>query len=73
MSVVLVNGSPLKNGCTFYALSEVAKTLNENGIKKKYFNLNQSRSQDVLDVFNVKKQDFAKNSRMIKLTNSFDL
>lgn len=37
MSVVLVNGSPHLKGCTFNALNEVAKALNENGIKKKYF------------------------------------
>jgi len=32
MKVLLINGSPNANGCTFTALSEVAKTLNENGI-----------------------------------------
>lgn len=32
MNVLLINGSPNINGCTFIALSEVAKTLNENGI-----------------------------------------
>jgi len=32
MKVILLNGSPNANGCTFTALSEVAKTLNENGI-----------------------------------------
>ena len=32
MKVMLINGSPNKNGCTFTALSEVAKTLGENGI-----------------------------------------
>lgn len=29
MKVLLVNGSPHKNGCTYTALDEVAKTLNE--------------------------------------------
>ena len=33
MHVLLFNGSPHKNGCTFTALSEVAKTLEENGVK----------------------------------------
>lgn len=28
----MINGSPNENGCTFTALSEVAKVLNENGI-----------------------------------------
>ena len=32
MKVLLLNGSPRKEGCTFTALSEVAKTLNQNGI-----------------------------------------
>lgn len=32
MKVLLINGSPKKNGCTYVALSEVAKSLNENGI-----------------------------------------
>jgi multimeric flavodoxin WrbA len=32
MKVLLVNGSPNAKGCTFIALSEVGKTLNENGI-----------------------------------------
>ena len=33
MKVLLINGSPNANGCTFTALSEVAKTLNENGVE----------------------------------------
>jgi len=33
MKVLLINGSPNKNGCTFTALSEVTKTLNENGVE----------------------------------------
>jgi multimeric flavodoxin WrbA len=32
MNVLLINGSPNANGCTFTALSEVVKTLNENGV-----------------------------------------
>jgi len=32
MKVLLINGSPNSNGCTFTALSEAAKTLNENGV-----------------------------------------
>lgn len=32
MKVLLINGSPHKNGNTFLALSEVAKTLEQNGI-----------------------------------------
>lgn len=31
MKVLLVNGSPYKEGCTYTALCEVSKALNENG------------------------------------------
>lgn len=37
MKVLLVNGSPHKQGCTWTALSEVAKTLNEEGIETEIF------------------------------------
>lgn len=33
MKVLLVNGSPHKDGCTYTALSEAAKALNEEGIE----------------------------------------
>ena len=33
MKVLLVNGSPHKSGCTYTALSEVAKTLQEEGVE----------------------------------------
>ena len=32
MKVILINGSPHTHGCTYTALAEAAKTLNENGI-----------------------------------------
>lgn len=32
MKVLLLNGSPHENGCTYTALNEAAKTLNQNGI-----------------------------------------
>lgn len=35
--VVLVNGSPHRKGCTYTALCEVEKTLNENGIETEIF------------------------------------
>ena len=37
MKVLLVNGSPHKNGCTYTALTEVAKTLNEEDIDTEIF------------------------------------
>lgn len=37
MKVLLVNGSPNKEGCTFTALSEIDTTLNKNGIDSEIF------------------------------------
>ena len=37
MRVLLVNGSPNREGCTFTALSEVAKSLNECGVETEIF------------------------------------
>ena len=39
MKVLLVNGSPNENGCTYTALSEISKTLNEQGIETEILNL----------------------------------
>lgn len=32
MKVLMINGSPNENGCTYTALSEVAETLEKHGI-----------------------------------------
>src|SRR5512137_351935 len=37
MKVLLVNGSPHEKGCTYTSLTEVAKTLNEEGIDTEIF------------------------------------
>ena len=37
MKVLLVNGSPHEKGCTYTALTEVCKTLNEEGIDTEIF------------------------------------
>ena len=37
MKVILVNGSPHKNGCTYTALSEIAETLANEGIETEIF------------------------------------
>ena len=37
MKVLLVNGSPHERGCTYTALAEVAKTLNEEGVETEAF------------------------------------
>lgn len=39
MKVLLINGSPHEKGCTFTALSEVAKTLNAEGIETQIFHI----------------------------------
>ena len=37
MKVILVNGSPHKQGCTYIALTEIKKTLEKNGIETEEF------------------------------------
>ena len=37
MKVLLVNGSPHEKGCTFTALTEIAATLNQEGIDTEFF------------------------------------
>lgn len=39
MKVLLINGSPRRNGCTFTALSEVEKTLHLEGIETEFVQL----------------------------------
>ncbi|MDR2037898.1 MAG: flavodoxin family protein [Bacteroidales bacterium] len=39
MKVLLINGSPKRNGCTFTALSEVEKTLKEENIQTEIFHI----------------------------------
>lgn len=39
MKVLLVNGSPNEKGCTYTALSEIAKTLEEDGIETEIFHI----------------------------------
>jgi len=39
MKVLLVNGSPHKNGCTNVALEEIAKTLSEEGIESEIYHI----------------------------------
>lgn len=39
MNVLLINGSPRKKGCTFTALSEVAATLEKEGIATEIFHI----------------------------------
>ena len=39
MKVLLINGSPKEKGCTYTALCEVAKTLNEENIETEIFHI----------------------------------
>ena len=39
MNVLLINGSPHKDGCTNAALTEMAKALNEAGIETTIFHI----------------------------------
>lgn len=48
MKVLLVNGSPRAAGCTFTALSEVAETLQEEGIETEIFQLGTKPVQDCI-------------------------
>ena len=41
MKVLLVNGSPKAKGCTFTALAEIAKELENNGIDTEIFHIGQ--------------------------------
>ena len=45
MKVLLINGSPHKNGCTYTALSEVAKALNNNDIESEIFHIGMKAMQ----------------------------
>ena len=46
MKVLLLNGSAHLQGCTFTALSEVAKTLNEQGVETEIFQLGNPELKD---------------------------
>ena len=47
MKVLLLNGSPRKEGCTFTALSEVAKALHNNGIDTEIFQAGNPDTENV--------------------------
>lgn len=48
MKVLLFNGSPRANGCTFTALSEIAKVLNEQGIETEILQAGNKPVQDCI-------------------------
>ena len=47
MKVLLLNGSPRKAGCTFTALSTVAKALEENGIETEIFSGRKCKRESI--------------------------
>ncbi len=48
MNVLLINGSPRADGCTFTALSEISKKLNENGIQTEILQVGNVPVQDCI-------------------------
>ncbi len=51
MKVLLINGSPNEKGCTFTALSEVADTLNHEGIDTEFFHIGKKAIQGCIGCF----------------------
>ena len=51
MKVLLINGSPNEKGCTFTALSEVAGSLNKNGIETEIFWIGKKAMQGCIACF----------------------
>ena len=51
MKVLLINGSPNEKGCTFTALSEVANSLNKNGIETEIFWIGKKAVQGCIACF----------------------
>ena len=49
MKVLLINGSPNANGCTYTALSEAAGTLNGEGIDTEIFQIGKAPVQGCID------------------------
>jgi len=49
MKVLLINGSPKSDGCTFTALSEAAKTLNENGVDTEFIHVGNKDIRGCMD------------------------
>lgn len=45
MKVLLINGSPNKNGCTYTALTEVAKALEANNVESEIFHIGKKAMQ----------------------------
>lgn len=51
MKVLMINGSPHEHGCTFTALTEVATTLNKNGIDSEIYHIGTKPLQGCVSCF----------------------
>ena len=49
MKVLLLNGSPRKEGCTYTALTEIAETLKKNGVEAEIFQAGDPSQENVAD------------------------
>lgn len=49
MKVLLINGSPNKNGCTYIALKEIQKTLDEENIKSEIYQIGHKDIRGCID------------------------
>lgn len=49
MKVLLINGSPHSEGCTYTALSEVAKTLNKSSVETEIFHIGRKPVRGCVD------------------------
>ena len=58
MKAILINGSPHKNGCTFTALNEVAKTLEKNGIDAEIIHIGQENIRGCIACDTCKKNGY---------------
>ena len=47
MKVLLLNGSPRKEGCTYTALTEIAETLKKNGVEAEIFQAGDPAPENV--------------------------
>lgn len=77
MKVLMVNGSPHKNGCTQTALEEVASTIKEAGIGVDYFWIGNKPIQECIGCFACHKKNecIFKNDKVnefVKLAADYD-
>jgi len=69
MKVILVNGSPRENGCTYTALTEVAKTLNGEGIDTEFYWIGKEPISGCLACHGCKAGDCVINDKVNEFRN----